>query len=87
MKKILSFIIGIAFVLESYDFSGKIIVPFCTHEGSGLGHSEKDIVKACPKATILEGIASHGTGASSAHSQVSSWINKLGLGFFCLLYS
>ncbi len=63
--------------LESYDFSGKIIVPFCTHEGSGLGHSEKDIIKACPKATVLEGIAIHGTSASSAHSQVSSWINKL----------
>jgi flavodoxin len=65
--------------LESYDFSGKIIVPFCTHEGSGLGHSEKDIVKACPKATVLEGIAVHGTSASSADLQVSSWIDKLSI--------
>lgn len=29
--------------LESYDFSGKTIIPFCTHEGSGLGNSERDI--------------------------------------------
>jgi len=65
--------------LESYDFSGKIIVPFCTHEGSGLGHSEKDIVKACPEATVLEGIAIRGTSASSAHAIVSSWIDKLGI--------
>ncbi|HTP03807.1 MAG TPA: flavodoxin [Nitrospirota bacterium] len=63
--------------LESYDFSRKTIVPFCTHEGSGLGHSENDIAKACPKATILEGLAIHGTSASSAGSEVSSWIDKL----------
>ncbi len=63
--------------LESYDFSGKIIVPFCTHEGSGMGHSEEDIVKSCSKATLLEGLAIRGTNASSAASEVSSWIDKL----------
>ncbi|MGO9611672.1 MAG: flavodoxin [Dissulfurispiraceae bacterium] len=65
--------------LESYDFSGKTIVPFCTHEGSGMGHSEQDIVKACPKATVLEVIAIHGTSASAADSKVSSWIDKLNI--------
>jgi flavodoxin len=40
--------------LEEYDFSGKTIIPFCTHEGSGMGRSEKDIAKLCPKATILK---------------------------------
>ena len=29
--------------LEAYDFSGKTILPFCTHEGSGMGHSERDL--------------------------------------------
>ncbi|HEX3010705.1 MAG TPA: flavodoxin, partial [Syntrophomonadaceae bacterium] len=42
--------------LEEYDFSGKTIIPFCTHEGSGLGHSEKDIAKLCPKAKLLKGL-------------------------------
>lgn len=65
--------------LESYDFSGKTIVPFCTHEGSGMGHSEQDIIKACPKALLLGGIAIHGTSASFADSSVSSWIDKLGI--------
>lgn len=65
--------------LESYDFSGKKIVPFCTHEGSGMGHSEKDIAKACPKATVLEGIAIHGSGAGSAEPEVSSWMDRLGI--------
>ena len=64
--------------LESYDFSGKTIVPFCTHEGSGMGHTEQDIVKACPKATVLKGIAVQGASASSADSKVSSWIDGLG---------
>jgi flavodoxin len=65
--------------LESYDFSGKTIVPFCTHEGSGMGHSERDIAKACSKAIVLKGIAIHGTGASSADSNVSSWIDELSI--------
>jgi flavodoxin len=65
--------------LESYDFSGKKIVPFCTHEGSGMGHSEKDIATACPKATVLEGIAIHGTNAASAESDVSSWVDRLSI--------
>jgi len=38
--------------LESYDFSKKTILPFCTHEGSGMGHSEKDIAKTLPDATV-----------------------------------
>ena len=63
--------------LESYEFSGKRIVPFCTHEGSGMGHSEKEIAKACPNATVLEGIAIQGARASSAESKVASWIDKL----------
>jgi len=58
--------------LESYDFSEKTIVPFCAHEGSGMGQSEQDIIKACPKATVLEGIAIRGASASSADPRVSS---------------
>jgi flavodoxin len=44
--------------LEEYDFSGKTIVPFCTHEGSGLGRSVEDIKELCPQSTILEGLQS-----------------------------
>ncbi len=65
--------------LESYDFSGKTIVPFCTHEGSGMGHSEQDIAKACPKATVLKGIAIQGANAGTAESSVSSWIDELSI--------
>ena len=34
--------------LEHYDFTGKLICPFCTHEGSGLSQTEQDIRKAAP---------------------------------------
>jgi flavodoxin len=63
--------------LEIYDFSGKTIAPFCTHEGSGSGRSEQDIAKACPKATILNGIAIHGAIAGSTNTQISEWLEKI----------
>jgi len=42
--------------LEEYDFSGKTIVPFCTHEGSGLGSSVRDIAKLCPGAEMANAL-------------------------------
>ena len=46
--------------LESYDLSGKKIVPYCTHEGSGLSKSVDDIKKLCPHAVVMPGTAIHG---------------------------
>lgn len=63
--------------LEEYDFSGKTIVPFCTHEGSGLGHSEKDIAKLCPQVTLLKGLAIHGTRVNEAKKDIANWLDKV----------
>lgn len=63
--------------LETYDFSGKTIVPFCTHEGSGSGRSEQDIKNLCPEAAVLKGISVRGGSVNSADGQVSDWIDKL----------
>ena len=63
--------------LSQYDFSGKTIVPFCTHEGSGLGHSEQDMKKLCPESTVLNGIAIHGADAGSANTKISEWLEKI----------
>ena len=63
--------------LEEYDFSGKIIIPFCTHEGSGLGHSEKDIAKLCQKATVLNGLAIHGSRVNAIKKDITNWSNKI----------
>jgi len=65
--------------LESHDLSGKTIIPFCTHEGSGLGHSESEIAKACPKATVKKGLAVLGSGAGAAGSAVARWLERSGI--------
>lgn len=65
--------------LAEYDFSGKTIIPFCTHEGSGLGHSARDIAKFCPKATLLNGLAIHGTHVTDAKKDITNWLSKIGM--------
>ncbi len=63
--------------LEAYDFSGKTIIPFCTHEGSGMGKSECDIKKLCPRANVLPGLAIRGSSADRSDSDISEWLKKL----------
>jgi flavodoxin len=65
--------------LESYDFSGKTIIPFCTHEGSGMGSSERDIKKLCPNAKVLPGLAIRGSSVDRADKDVANWLKKLDL--------
>jgi len=62
--------------LSEYDFSGKTILPFCTHEGSGLGRSVTDISKLCPKSTLLDGVAIWGRDVKTAKSKVVEWLRK-----------
>jgi len=62
--------------LESYDFSEKKIIPFCTHEGSGMGQSENDIRKLCPSAVLEKSTAIKGSSVNSADKQLENWINK-----------
>lgn len=38
--------------LESYEFSGKTIIPFATSGGSGLGKTEDDIKAICPPSVL-----------------------------------
>lgn len=60
--------------LEHFDFTGKTIKPFCTHEGSGMGSSENDIKKLCPGAKVEQGLAIHGSRISGAKAQFEKWI-------------
>ncbi len=64
--------------LESYDISGKTIIPFCTNEGSGMGTSERDI-KKCTNANILKGLSIHGAEAASKASvkKVKEWVKSM----------
>lgn len=65
--------------LEEYDFSGKIIAPICTHEGSGMGSSESDIAALCPDATLQNGLAIRGSAVSDAQGNVQDWLRELGI--------
>lgn len=64
---------------EEYDLSGKIIIPFCTHEGSSLGRSVTDMKKLAPQATILDGLAIRGRSvkSQSAQTDIDDWLAKL----------
>lgn len=62
--------------LEHFDFSGKVIKPFCTHEGSGMGHSEQDIKRLCPTATVETGLAILGSEVKRAESAIQKWIHS-----------
>lgn len=59
--------------LEKLDFAGKNVAPFCTHEGSGLGDSERDIKKLCAGATIQNGLAVRGSTVFSSQDKVAKW--------------
>ncbi len=64
--------------LQSYDFSGKTIIPFCTHGGSGLAGTDRTIGVLCPDSTIGEGLAIRGSTAQndpdSAKESVIEWL-------------
>ena len=60
--------------LETYDFTGKTIHPFCTHEGSGLSDTENDIRKVAKGAVVSKGLAIHGSSVASAEPAVKKWL-------------
>ncbi|HEY8890264.1 MAG TPA: flavodoxin [Clostridium sp.] len=61
--------------LDEYDFTGKTILPYCTHEGSGLGGSEQDIKHICPTANVEKGLAIQGGSVNIASGKIKSWLS------------
>lgn len=59
--------------LEIFDMSGKTIAPFCTHGGSRMGNSERDIQKSCPGSKVLKGYA----GGISAIDELGKWVASI----------
>lgn len=62
--------------LEHYDFTGKTIHPFCTHEGSGLSRTVQDIQKAAPGARVTKGLAIHGSSVDGAKAALENWVRE-----------
>ena len=65
--------------LSEHDLSGKTIVPFITHQGSGLGRSAADIAKLAPQATLKDGLAVWGRDVGDAQDQIAKWVKGLNL--------
>ena len=65
--------------LEEYDFAGKTIIPFASHEGSGLGNGPSEISEICPEAQVMDGFAARGTEVSSSKADIDKWVNSLNL--------
>ena len=61
---------------ESYDFSGKTVIPFCTHAGSGLGSSVSAIRSQLQNATVLNGLAVQGTTAQNNREETKNTVTK-----------
>lgn len=63
--------------LESADFAGKKIYPFCTNEGSGAGRSGQDIKKLCPDATVSEVLPIRGSDVAASDGLLRVWVEKI----------
>lgn len=64
----------VATVLESCDFAGKTVKPFCTNEGSGMGSSERDVKALAKGATVTAGLPLNGSRVASADAQIAAWV-------------
>lgn len=69
----------IASFLEEYDFSGKTIIPFCSHGGGRFGQSLTAIAKLAPNSVMGEGLSVHYSGGSSLPDDVSEWLKTNGI--------
>ena len=59
--------------LEAFDWTGKTIYPFCTHEGSGLSDTAQDISQAARGAKVAKGLAIYGSSVDSAKKVIEGW--------------
>ena len=66
----------IASFLEEYDFSGKTIIPFCSHGGGRFGQSLTAITKLVPDAVLGEGLAISYSSGSSLADDVAEWLTE-----------
>lgn len=61
--------------LMAFNFTDKTIHPLCTHEGSGLSHTENDIANAAKGTIVAKGLAVYGSEVDLAKGKIEKWIN------------
>lgn len=65
--------------LSQNNLAGKTIIPFCTHDGYGVGRSFQVVEEYCPAAAIRSGFDMVGADARNAQKLLSEWLNALGV--------
>ena len=63
---------------KKYDLNGKTIIPFTTHEGSGLGNCVEDVKAAYPNAKVTDGFSMYGHDVRTGKAEVEKWLRGLG---------
>ena len=63
--------------LESHDFTGKVVCPFCTNEGSGLANSLSDMDKLIPEADRRAGLSLKGSKVQEAGPELEKWLTEI----------
>lgn len=66
--------------LSQNNLAGKTIIPFCTHDGYGVGRAFQVVSNYCPDARLLDGFDMLGSDARNAQNLLTNWLNKLGIG-------
>ena len=60
------------------DLEGKTVIPFTTHEGSGLANCVEDVRAAFPGANVTKGFSIYGHDVRDGKAKVEKWLNGLG---------
>lgn len=69
----------VASFLSAYDFRGKTVIPFCTHDGYGASGTFRSVEETATEADVLEGYAVKASDVQKAEENVRKWLDGLGI--------
>lgn len=64
---------------EEYDLSGKNIIPFCTHNGSGFSSTIETIKELETDAAVMEGFTTNERNVLKVKDDVAEWLDEIGM--------
>ena len=64
-------------LFKDIDLAGKTVIPFTTHEGSGLANCVSDVKKSFPKANVTQGFSIFGHEVRTGKAKVEKWLLEL----------
>ena len=64
-------------LFKDINLDGKTVIPFTTHEGSGLANCVEDVKEAFPGANVTKGFAIYGHEVRTGRAKVEKWLNSI----------